>query len=180
MTWPGAGARPGDFAVIDVHGPTGALIRVGQWLLGDGFADFEHAFVVVDLGAHGETLIVEAEPGGARVIPLATYWGRPIRVYRAPDEARDRIVKAAMSMVGTPYSFLDYVALALWRLKFLDRRVEWVARLVRAYVASTGHMICSQLVTEAYAQAGVELFQDGRLSQDVTPADLHHLIGGAR
>ena len=37
-------------------------------------------------------------------------------------------------------------------------------------------MICSQLVDEAYARAGVQLFDDGRLPGDVTPADLYGLI----
>jgi hypothetical protein len=161
----------GDFALVRVNGIVGWLIRVGQWLNGDGFADFEHAFVCV-----GPNSIVEAEPRGARIGLLSEYEGRPIVFYRAPPGTGVKIAEQALGLVGTPYSFLDYVALALWRFKFLDRRIEWVATLVRGYVQSTGHQICSQLVDEAYRRGGVHLFNDGRLSQDVTPGDLHQLI----
>ena len=168
-------ARPGDFGVVHVQGAVGWLIRIGQWILGDGFADYEHAFVVVDADADG-LRIVEAEPRGARCVHLSIYSGRDIRIYQAPDEARDRIIAAAMSLVGTPYSFLDYAALALWRFKILDHRIAAASVILRGYVQAVGHMMCSQLVDYSYELAGVHLFTDGRLPQDVTPADLYQLI----
>jgi hypothetical protein len=47
---------------------------------------------------------------------------------------------------------------------------------VRDFVADEGHLICSQLVDEAYLRAGVHLFDDGRLPGDVTPGDLWWLL----
>jgi hypothetical protein len=153
---------PGDFGLVSITGTVGRLIRVGQYLNGDGFRDFEHAFVVLNNGG-----LLEAEPGGARLRDLSEYDGTNVTYSDWPltDQQRDRIVDAALSLVGTPYSVLDYLSLTLVRLHL---RPGWVAR----YVANTGHMICSQLTDECYARAGVHLFADGRIPGDVTPGDL--------
>ena len=160
--------RPGDFGLVRIVGGAGRMIRVGQMLLGDGFADFEHAFVYVGGGR-----IVEAQPGGARETGLADYDGRPIAwsTGKVPvtDEERAAIVAAAYSYRGVPYSFADYVSLTLARFHLR-------APFVRRYVADTGHMICSQLVDRCYQDAGVHLFADRRWSGDVTPGDLYRLI----
>lgn len=152
---------PGDFGLVSITGTVGRLIRVGQYLNGDGFRNFEHAFVVLDGG-----MLLEAEPGGARIRPLAQYDGTNVTYSDWPltDVQRDRIVQAR-SLVGTPYSVLDYLSLVLVRLHI---RPGWVAR----YVVNTGHMICSQMVDFCYVQAGVHLFDDGRIPGDVTPGDL--------
>jgi hypothetical protein len=67
------------------------------------------------------------------------------------------------------YGFLDIAALGLRQfginLGFVNRRIT-----------RSDRMICSQLVDEIYKRAGVHLFTDGRLSQDVTPGDLADLI----
>lgn len=163
--------RPGDFGLTEIRGITGWLVGLGQFLNGDA-SIFSHAFVVLDDGT-----VMEAQPGGARITPLETYSRRPVAfsTHLATTEAqRDEIVRQARLLEGTPYSFLDYLALALTRLRV---RPRWLRR----YVASTGHMICSQLVDEAYRRAGVHLFTDGRLSQDVTPGDLaNRLLIGIR
>ena len=160
--------RPGDFGLVRIEGGVGRAVRVGQMLLGDGFADFEHAFVYV-----GDGRIVEAQPGGARETGLADYEGRPIvwSTGKVPvtDEQRAAIVAAAYSCRGVPYSFADYVSLTLARFHV---RVPFVRR----FVADTGHMICSQLVDQCYQDAGVHLFADRRWPGDVTPGDLYRLI----
>ncbi|MFJ8040523.1 hypothetical protein ACIRBX_08475 [Kitasatospora sp. NPDC096147] len=161
---------PGDFAVVRMGGRGGRAIRIGQWLNGDGFDDFEHAFVHV-----GNEELVEAQPGGAELRPLSVYTdGRPIRwsTGRIPltDDQRRAIVAAARGYVGTPYSVADYLALAAHRFRLP------VGLLIRAYVANSGHMICSQLVDQCYQDAGVHLFTDGRWSGYVTPADLANLL----
>jgi uncharacterized protein YycO len=159
----------GDFAVVRLPGPVGTFIRFGRWLNGDGFVDFEHAFVLVN-----RDTVLEAIPGGARLAPLDLYRDKPIAWYSAPDDKRTEIASSAVRLLGTPYSFLDYAALAAVRLHLPS------AGLLRAYVASTRHLICSQLVDLAYCRAGVELFDDGRLPGDVTPADLYGLITSSR
>jgi uncharacterized protein YycO len=162
--------QPGDFAVVRMGGNGGRLIRIGQWLNGDGFADYEHAYVHV---GNGE--LVEAQPGGAELRPLSVYDNRPTRwsTGRIPltDEQRRAVVAAARGYVGTPYSVADYFALAAHRFHLP------VGPLLRKYVADSRHMICSQLVDQCYWDAGVHLFSDGRWPGYVTPADLANLLG---
>ncbi|MFE0465070.1 hypothetical protein ACFW1A_38025 [Kitasatospora sp. NPDC058965] len=161
--------RPGDFAVVQMAGEVGRLIRVGQWLNGDGFADYEHAFLLV-----GDDEVIEAEPGGARQAPLAEYAGRPIRWSTGhialTNDQRAAVVAAARGYLKVPYSFLDYAALASHRFRVPGNSV------LRGYVADTRHQICSQLVDQCYRDAGITLFDDGRWPGYVTPADLGRLI----
>jgi len=161
---------PGDFGLVSITGTVGRLTRIGQWLNGDGYRDYEHAFIV--LNNHG---LLEAEPGGARLRELTEYDGTNVIYSDWPltNQQRDQIVETALSLVGTPYSILDYLSLVLVRLHI---RPGWVAR----YVANTGHMICSQLVDNCYQRTGVHLFDDGRLPGDVTPGDLSTVLYAAR
>src|SRR6185437_8362505 len=57
--------QPGDFGLVHMGGSSGMWIHIGEMLNGDGFADYEHAFVYVGGGQ-----IVEAEPGGARLTQI--------------------------------------------------------------------------------------------------------------
>lgn len=175
---------PGSFGLSRIGGTLGTAVHIGQALLGDS-SIFTHAFVVLDKGE-----IIQAEPRGARILPLETYLGRPnVAFCDAPilnrvaelgrrrttkyagwttdteHELRVRIVHHARALEGTPYSFLDYLALAAERVGITPtpilRRME-----------QTKEMICSQLVDEVYRRAGIHLFTDGRRSQSVTPGDL--------
>ncbi|MEU1200145.1 hypothetical protein ABZ446_28520 [Streptomyces sp. NPDC005813] len=158
--------QPGDFALTKIHGLTGAFISAGQHLVGDG-APVQHAFVYV-----GEGQIAQAMPGGAELIRLEDasepYMWSSGKI-PLTSEQRSRISAAAIWMVGTPYSFLDYASIALAHYRI---RPRWV----REFVADSGHLICSQLVDEAYLRGGVNLFDDGRLPGDVTPGDLWWLL----
>ncbi|MCC9311671.1 hypothetical protein LN042_32180 [Kitasatospora sp. RB6PN24] len=155
--------------MVRITGEVGRLIRIGQWLNGDGYADYEHAFILV-----GDDMVVEAQPGGARQTPLATYQDRPIRWSsgRVPltNDQRAAIVSAAHRYLGVPYSFLDYLALATHRFRLPGNG------LLKGFVADTRHQICSQLVDQCYRDAGVNLFSDGRWTGYVTPADLARLL----
>jgi cell wall-associated NlpC family hydrolase len=158
--------QPGDFALTKIYGLTGAAISVGQHIIGDG-SPVQHALVYV---GNGE--VVQAMPGGAELIPLEdasapVIWSTGRIILTAAD--RIRIVSAARGLVGTPYSFLDYASIGLAHFRV---RPRWV----RDFVADSGHLICSQLVDEAYLRAGVRLFDDGRLPGDVTPGDLWWLL----
>jgi cell wall-associated NlpC family hydrolase len=160
---------PGDFGVVHMGGDAGKLIRFAQYLNGDGFADYEHAFVYV-----GNGQIVEAEPGGAKLVSIhydnvlwSTGW------YDLTDPQRVLICGAAKRYVGTPYSAADYYALVAKRLNMGP-----LIPGLRDYVASSGHMICSQLVDRCYQDGGKQLFKDGRWNGYVTPGALAGLIGG--
>lgn len=159
--------KPGDIGLTRIAGPVGAGIRFGQWLYGDGFADYEHAFVVVQPSPSNIVMIVEARPGGAEHVPL--HYDPAQTVYlRCPDRLRAGVAAAALAYTDVPYSFLDYQALAL-------HHFHVPAPGLRRYIASSGHMICSQLADRAAADADWHLFADGRWNGYVTPGDIHHL-----
>lgn len=151
---------PGDIGCTTIEGDVGWLIRFGQWLNGSGFANYEHCFVLINGGK-----IVEAEPGGARIADLTEYDPRTVAWVRCPDQYRQAVAQAARSLVGTPYSFLDYLAFALHRFHIPAPRL-------RRYIQSSNHLICSALADRAAELGGWILFSDGRWDGYVDPADV--------
>lgn len=162
--------QPGDFAVVTAGGLGGPLINWAERLNGAApqYAAYQHAFIYIG-DRHAE--IVQAEPAGAAIAHLTPHGKTLWSTGKIPltEAQRHVICQKAFGYVGTPYSFLDYVAIALhhWHVP---------APGLKAYVASTRHMICSQLVDQCYQDAGVHLFQDGRWPGFVTPADLAQLL----
>lgn len=158
--------QPGDFGLVDISGSVGLLVQVGQWLVGDGFTSPTHAFVFM-----GNGWVLEAQPGGARYTKLTKYADREITWSKWPlsGDQRKKVRAFARQRRGTPYSFVDYLSLALARVGL---RPVWLQQ----YIATNKHMICSQLVDAAYRAADVHLFTDGRLSGDVTPGDLYRVL----
>jgi uncharacterized protein YycO len=151
---------PGDIGLTSITGAVGRLIKFGQWLNGDGFGAYQHAFVVLP-----GSLLVEAMPGGAIVDRLSKYDDRDV-LYVSPagltDAQRKAICDAALRYRGVPYSFLDYLALAA-------HRFHLPVPGLRRYIQSTGHQICSQLADRAYLDAGQHLFTDRRWEGYITP-----------
>lgn len=159
--------RPGDFRLVEMGGDVGRLIRVLQWLNGDGFADYEHAAVYL-----GDGEFVEASPHGARVATYGLFDGHVFwssGIIPLTDTQRADIAAAARSYVGVGYGWLDYLAL-------VAHRFGVNVPGLRGYIADSGHMICSQLVDQCYVDAGVHLFADGRWPGYVTPGDLYQLL----
>jgi hypothetical protein len=156
-------------------GDSGKLIRLGQYLNGDGFGDYEHAFVFL-----GNDLIVEAEPKGAKMNALHydnVMWSAG--KFDLSVKQRMDICNAARGYIGTPYSAMDYFALAAKRL-----HLGPLIPGLRRYVETSKHMICSQLVDKCYQDAGFQLFKDdqnhgrhdtGRWNGYVTPGSLYEL-----
>lgn len=166
--------RPGTIGLTQIGGKTGKLIRFGQWLDSEPLnrwaderaaPDYEHAFV---LGGSPAGSIIEAEPGGARFGNVSEYkdiyWCENI-ADKFGVKLND-VVAAGPKYIGTPYSFLDYEALFL-------RRLHIPSSLLKDYVASTGHMICSQLAARMYLDAGCPLYP--AWTGWVTPLDLYDL-----
>jgi uncharacterized protein YycO len=160
--------EPGDFGLVKISGYPGFLARVGMLLNGDGWHRWQHAFLILE----GDR-VIEAMPHGARIRSLRAYDGSNA-IYSDWDlseEQRGAICAFGETLEGTPYSILDYVSLTLARLRI---RPPGLPR----YIASTKHLICSQLIDTAYTQAGVHMFHDGRWSGDVTPGDLVKVLHG--
>lgn len=154
---------PGDIGITSISGPVGRLISLGEWCLGDGFGTWDHAFVYL-----GQSQIVEAEPGGARIAELTEYSDRAVLWLRCPDQYRTGVALAAAHLEGTPYSAADYFAIAA-------HRFHLPIPGLRDYVAASGHLICSALADRAAQLGGWQLFDDGRWSGYVVPADLAKL-----
>ena len=119
----------------------------------------------------GDDSCVEAEPSGAALGTGSAYATQEVSALVLSSVQVEAVCAAALSLVGTPYGFLDIVSVGLLqygiRLGFIRRRVE-----------RSNCLICSQLVDECYRRAGVHLFSDGRIPMDVTPGDLARLVEG--
>jgi hypothetical protein len=155
--------QAGDIGLTQIRGRVGELIRFGQWLNGDGFSKYEHAFMMIN-----NRELVEAEPGGSIISELSRYNSYNVVYLRCPDELREPVAQAAAKLVKIPYSFLDYQSLVLHRLHINPP-------LLRNYIKNSGHMICSQLVDHGAMLGGWHLFQDQRWEGDVIPGDLYWL-----
>jgi uncharacterized protein YycO len=158
-------AQCGDIFLTHISGVTGLGVELGQKIVGSGNY-FTHAGIV----GPGQR-IIQAQPGGAVELPLMTILGEKRLAYSAFDltpKQRSDIWSAAQHYLGTPYSFADYAAIPAYRLLHTDA--------LEIFVGETGHMICSQLVTQCYLDAGIKLFPD-RVPGDVAPGDIANLIG---
>ena len=161
---------PGDVGLSTIGGRVGALVSIGQAVIGDG-CRYTHARIVLDTFGRAGVTYLEAMPGGARIASVHAPDGA---WYRLPLDGRQRQVLSAYGpgLAGTPYGFSDYLALALHHVA---PRARLTAR-VRRYVQHNGRMICSQLVDEVLRRAGYHLFTDGRMPHDVTPGDLFYAL----
>ncbi len=174
--------QAGDFACFHEDNTAGAWIAAGEYLNGDGTraSYFQHAGIYIGMpdaaAPHG--YLMAAQPGGARLSPLragqmddslnpGVLWSSG-RIALTPPQ-RTAVVSFALACKGVPYSPSDYFALAAHRLHV-------PVPGLKDYIASSGHMICSQLVDWVYMKAGVHLFSDGRWPGYVTPANLAGLI----
>jgi hypothetical protein len=171
---------PGEFAVVRTGGRYSKAILAAQWANDAGkpgaplwpprMPRFDHAVICTAVQPDGTIIIVEAGPGGAKE-QLWHYEHRPHRwstgiVATSPGAAAE-----AQRLIGTGYSYADYAAIAAHRLGIRNREL-------RAYIAATGHLICSQLVDLAEHRAGCHLFDDGRWEGYCTPSDLARLLEG--
>jgi cell wall-associated NlpC family hydrolase len=143
------------FGLIRTNDLGGDIIRFATRSL------VNHAFINL-----GSGLIVEARPKGASISPVTEYSDIKWVVLPEIFGKQDVIVAAAKKTVGIPYGWPDILALGFAcygiRNHWIDQRIEKENRL-----------ICSQLVDKVYEEAGIHLFDDGRLPGEVTPGDLY-------
>ncbi len=182
--------RPGDLGFGPVGGWFQAPDVIGQFILGEGFAvgdvQVGHVFVVT-----GPVTAVEAMPGGAVEVAIPERWTSRFAYVRLPEDYPGQAEDAAIiarAMIGTPYSFASYAALAAWRFgvkaKWLER---WIDRRERGVpvpseapdavddmktVMLPAEAICSVLADQAWALTGKQVMPAGTPHQCVTPGAL--------
>lgn len=164
----------GSIGLVRVRGLVGLLIRLGQWMNGDGFRNYEHAFVVVandSAASEGGVWIVEAEPGGCHEVPLSKYSGRYVLWLECPAAYGPAVSDVAMTYRGIAYSAEDYLAMAAQRL-----HLRPVATRLKRDVIRSGHVICSQMADAAAQQGGWHLFNHEVWPGYITPAELAQLV----
>lgn len=182
--------RPGDIMLTSMSGaPAKALVYGGQLLLGEyvrlGKFVVGHVGIVTRAGFYdgperntftGDTaMLVQAMPRGAEEIPLyrETHWNEHTLYARLPEDDPYQARAAANNarlMIGTPYSFASYAALAAWRFGVKTPRLErWIDR--RDEHGYPREAICSVLVDQAWTLAGKRVCS-GVAKQAVTPGQL--------
>lgn len=162
---------PGDFYLTRISGLTGVFITLSQWAIGD-LSRYSHAGIYLgDYKGDGVDYVAEAMPGGFQINPLSKYHGKELvhSDFQLSDGTRADIVRQAVSLEGTPYSYLGYLYVGLTAFNHCPK---WV----KNKVSSSDALFCSQAVDLVYSQNGVGLFDDGRLYLDVTPGDLARLL----
>lgn len=184
--------RPGDIGFGPVGGWFQAPDMIGQFILGEGFAvgdvQVGHVFVVTDVNKimiDDQPLCVEAMPRGARQALIGDRWTSRFAYVRLPEDYPGQAADAAAiarAMIGTPYSFASYAALAAWRFGLKTKRLEaWIDRRnpPRSMGNNTGmwralpaEAICSVLADQAWALTGKQVMPAGTPHQCVTPGAL--------
>lgn len=208
-----ADLKPGTIGFGPLTGAAKAAMW-GQFILGEGFSvsglNIGHVFVVTDSysrkdwrsGLNGDSIqVVEAMPRGARSNVVASdRWTRDYAYVQLaedyPGQAKDAAA-IARAMIGTPYSFASYAALAAWRLGWKTPRLErWIDRRkngpvmpgstpeqrdrvianlkkqgIGAALGLPAEAICSVLADQAWSLTGKKVMQ-GVAHQCVTPGAL--------
>lgn len=187
-----ADLRPGMIGFGPIKGGAGMLVNAGQLLLGEGFRvgtlDIRHVFMVTGWRPRGddELMAVEAMPTGAREVTIRDRWTSDYAYVQLaedyPGQAEDAAA-IARAMVGTPYSFASYGALAAWKFGLKAERLErWIDRR-KPHTPIPGHShpeiqialpreaICSVLADQAWSLAGKRIMH-GVARQCVTPGAL--------
>jgi uncharacterized protein YycO len=171
---------PGDFLVTPTYGNW--RDRAAAWLIRYGTdSPVNHAALYVGaVDGYVVPQVVEAWPSGARLSAWNSHPDCTWSTGRLPeglvpgDVQRERVVHAALGMVGVPYGWLDLVAITFAQKRLgqpVDGDEWWVRR-----IQSGRTLICSQLVDRAYLSGGVHLFDDGRPDGLVSPGDLWRLL----
>ena len=166
--------RPGDVGFGPIHGRVGAGIKAALTIV-DGNAPYQHTFMVVKAAERvgpdnrlvGPTAI-EAMPHGALRVDIGNRWTRKYCYVRPDYETQEQawgVAQSALALEGTPYSILDYGAIGL-------HEAHVPVPHLKAYIESSKHLICSQLVDKVLTDNDWHPFDDDRWPGFVTPSAL--------
>jgi hypothetical protein len=190
--------RPGDIGFGPLGGAAGKLAMLGEVICDGGFRvgklNVGHVFMVTNpvVGSTYEMHAVEAMPNGAREVIIGVDRWTPKYAYaRLPEDYPGQALDAAAiarAMIGTPYSFASYAALAAWRFGWKTPRLEaWINRrkpavpfidcgsfhaLAVSGIAPPAEAICSVLADQSWALTGKQVMPEGTPHQCVTPSAL--------
>ena len=154
------GVLPGNYGVSHGGGMVGELIRHAT----ESWAG--HAFICI-----GNGMIIEAAPPATRTAPAASH-GDAIWNLREPltGAQRDKIVARAHALLGEPYDYGAYIGFALETLKLADGK-----QLEPVFKRDTWR-VCSAIVADCYAAAGIDLTGGLDYPNLVSPANLYDRI----
>jgi hypothetical protein len=189
--------RPGMIGFGPLSGAAAAAMW-GQFILGEGFTvgrlKVGHVFVITERSTwlpsaspYPVVHAVEAMPRGAVETWISSRWTPKYAYVQLPEDYAGQAADAAAiarAMVGTPYSFASYAALAAWRFGISTPRLEkWIGRRnphafgynrdgSELEIGLPAEAICSVLADQAWSLTGKKIFDDGRPHQCVTPGAL--------
>lgn len=178
-----ADLRPGDIMLTSMSGaPARALVYGGQLMLGEyvrlGKFVVGHAGVITfaaQPNGYHDPIMVQAMPHGAESVEItaATHWNAHTLFARLPQDYGGQAADAAhhaRNMIGIPYSFASYAALAADRWHIPSPRLHaWIDR--RDEHGYPREAICSVLADQAWTLAGKRVCH-GVAQQAVTPGRL--------
>ena len=152
--------QPGDYGVSHGSGMVGELIRHAT----ESWAG--HAFIYV-----GQGMIIEAAPPATRISPAASRHDAVWNLDEPLTEAqREAIVARAHALVGEPYDYPAYIGFAL-EVTGLKTGKELAPEFRR-----DSWRVCSAIVADCYAHAGIDLTAGLGYPNLVSPADLYNRI----
>ena len=170
--------QPGDFFLTPNFGPGFWNRTMSVFVQWGTRAPVAHAGIFVG-DVDGVPSVVEAEPSGARIAPVAArkrdLWSK----VNISQQQRNQAVQWALSKVGTPYGFGDIVAIGL-----CSRRIglDWDPNHPPKFIQRLNDpntLICSQLVAMAYQSAGITLVP-GLNPALTSPGDLWRSLGSPK
>lgn len=147
--------KTGDFMVTATSGIVGRLIRLIT------HSKVNHAAICI-----GGNYIIEAEARGVRINTVSAYPKAIWSDMTLTDMQRQKSYDEAVSLLGTPYSFLDIAA------QFFVRVFGWHApKWALDRLADPGHLQCAQVVELVYERIGIDLLH-GKPMGLISPEDL--------
>lgn len=146
--------QPGDILLL--HGGDSPFDRLEKWALSSPFV---HCMIYWMETKRGLSLIIESVGKGVVIRPLLHYEGRKLRWLRHRDsDAGPRAAKAAERIADRADSFYDYRAITRWVLPRLICQKLGLPMPLSWH--RNRYFLCSELVAEAYLEAGYPLVPD--------------------
>ncbi len=149
--------EPGDIILYDTAGYSRLIRPIVRWLLG---SEWGHVSIFYGYTKREMPLVIESIGRGVLMRTLLSSKGRKVKVVRwnGDDAAVGRLAaKAAERLADNPGSWYGYVDIP----RYILPRLIWhklTGRRTGFGYWHNNHFICSELVAQAYINAGFVLF----------------------